>query len=200
MDYDLEGLMSIGRSVLTEHTEHDTNPDMPPIPDSIRQYVDDTGLLLENAGLQRIAGQVLGWLQVCEPETQSLADIVAALGISKGSASTTTRFLEHVGLVERTILPGDRRDYYRVCRDAWQRFMQTRVDTMRRLLRNADQGLRVLAGESPQRRERLERMRRLYTFLEREMPKLLERFAADEGDGEQDFAAEVGASGRALVP
>jgi DNA-binding transcriptional regulator GbsR (MarR family) len=200
MDYHLEGLMSIGCSVLTEHTEQPNDPDMMPIPDSIRQYVDDTGLLLENAGLQRIAGQVLGWLQVCEPETQSMADIVAALGISKASASTTTRFLEHVGLVEKTILSGERRDYYRVCRDAWQRFMQTRVDTMRRLSRNADLGLRVLAGESPQRRERLERMRRLYTFLEREMPKLLERFAAEEGDGEQDFAAEVGASGRALVP
>jgi DNA-binding transcriptional regulator GbsR (MarR family) len=188
MDFDLESLMGFGRSVLTEHTERTIDPGMTPIPDSIRQYVDDTGLLLENAGLQRIAGQVLGWLQVCDPETQSLADIVTALGISKGSASTTTRFLEHVGIVEKTILPGERRDYYRVCRDAWHRFMQTRVETMRRLRRNADQGLRVLAGESPQRRDRLERMRRLYTFLEREMPKLLERFDEQEGADEVDDA------------
>jgi DNA-binding transcriptional regulator GbsR (MarR family) len=197
MDFDIDRLISLSRSVLTEHTEHPNNSNMKPLPDSIRQYVDDTGLLLENAGLQRIAGQVLGWLQVCEPETQSLDDIVAALGISKASASTTTRFLEHVGIVEKTILPGDRRDYYRVCRDAWQRFMQTRVETMRRLRRNADQGLRVLASESPQRRDRLERMRRLYTFLEREMPKLLERFVAEEADGEQDDAAEVAIAGEA---
>ena len=103
---------------------------MTPLPESIRQYVDDTGLLLDNAGLPRIAGQVLGWLQVCESEAQSLNDIVDALGISKGSASTTTRFLEQVGIVEKTILPGDRRDYYRISRDAWHRFMQTRIDTM----------------------------------------------------------------------
>src|SRR5882724_10041241 len=116
MDFDIERLIGMSRSVLTEQTEQFTNSDMRPLPDAIRQYIDDTGLLLENAGLPRIAGQVLGWLQVCEPETQSLPDIVAALGISKASASTTTRFLQHVGIVEKTILPGDRRDYYRVCR------------------------------------------------------------------------------------
>src|SRR5215203_5426907 len=95
------------------------------IPESTRRYVDETGLLLENAGLPRIAGQVLGWLQVCDPETQSLADIATALGVSRASASTSTRLLEQVGLLERTILPGDRRDYYRISRDAWHRFMQT---------------------------------------------------------------------------
>lgn len=197
MDYDLESLMSMASSVLTERTEQPIDSDMKPLPDSIRQYVDDTGLLLENAGLQRIAGQVLGWLQVCEPETQSMADIVAALGISKASASTTTRFLEHVGLVEKAILPGERRDYYRVCRDAWHRFMLTRIETMRRLRRNADQGLRVLADESPQRRDRLERMRRLYSFLEREMPKLLDRFEAEGAGDDHGYAAEVELNGRA---
>src|SRR5947209_5370922 len=148
--------------------------------DALRGYVNETGLLLENAGLPRIAGQVLGWLQVCEPETQSLSDIVTALGISRASASTSTRLLEQIGIVERTIQSGDRRDFYRISRDAWHRFMQTRIETMRRLRRNADHGLRVVEHEPPARRARLERMRRLYAFLEREMPKLLERFEADE--------------------
>lgn len=167
---------------------------MTPPPDAIRRYVNDTGLLLEDAGLPRIAGQVLGWLQVCEPETQSLTDMVTALGVSKASASTTTRLLEHLGIVERTILPGDRRDYYRISHDAWHRFFQTRIETMRRLRRNADHGLQVLAGEPAERRQRLERMRRLYGFLEREIPKLLERFELEDG---ADRAAEVGANGLA---
>jgi DNA-binding transcriptional regulator GbsR (MarR family) len=169
---------------------------MSSIPEATRRYVDETGLLLENAGLPRIAGQVLGWLQVCDPETQSLADIATALGVSRASASTSTRLLEQVGLLERTILPGDRRDYYRISRDAWHRFMQTRIDTMRRLRQNADHGLRVLEAASPDRRRRVERMRRLYAFLEREMPRLLERFDATEGEG-RGYAAEVEANGLA---
>src|SRR3954470_12569040 len=123
---------------------------MYPLPETIRGYVDETGLLLEDAGLPRIAGQVLGLFQVCEPETQSLAEIATSLGVSRASVSTSTRLLEHVGFLERTIQPGDRRDYYRLSRDAWHRFMQTRIDTMRRLRRNADHGLRVLDGESPE--------------------------------------------------
>src|SRR5215467_9292435 len=98
---------------------------MTTLPDSIRGYVNDTGLLLENAGFPRIAGQLLGWLQVCEPETQSLSDIVTALGISRASASTSARLLEQIGFVERVILSGDRRDFYRISRDGWHRFMQT---------------------------------------------------------------------------
>src|SRR4051812_48625389 len=170
---------------------------MKPIPDPVRRYVDETGLLLENAGLPRIAGQVLGWLQVCEQESQSLTDIVVALGISKASASVTTRALEHIGVVERTVLPGDRRDYYRISHDAWHRFFQTRIETMRRLRRNADHGLRVLEGESPERRQRLERMKQLYAFLEREMPKLLERFEVEEAGGGANHVGELQTNGLA---
>jgi DNA-binding transcriptional regulator GbsR (MarR family) len=171
---------------------------MRPLSEPVQKYIDETGLLLENAGMPRIAGLVLGWLQVCEPEVQSLHDIIAALGISKASASNMTRFLEHVGIVERTVLPGERRDHFRISNDAWHRFMQTRVETMARLRRNADHGLRVLQNEPPQRRDRLERMRRLYAFLEKEMPKLLRRFETDEAANNGRYVAEVEIGGRAV--
>lgn len=157
----------------------------------IRRYVDETGVLLERGGLPRIAGQVLGLLQVCDPETVSLPELAESLGISRASASTSARLLEQIGIVERAIRAGDRRDYYRISHDAWHRFFQTRFELMRRLRQNADLGLRMLEGESPQRQHRLERMRRLYAFLEREMPKLLERFEVEEGD---ERTAYVGAT------
>src|SRR5262245_24305343 len=135
---------------------------------SIRRFVNDTGLILEAAGLPRMAGQVLGWLMVCEPEHQSLDDLKHALEISKASASLTTRTLTHLGLVERTVLPGDRRDYYRIAEDAWHRFFQTRMAAMHMLRRNAERGLHLLADEPPDRLVRLERMRTLFGFLERE--------------------------------
>jgi DNA-binding transcriptional regulator GbsR (MarR family) len=150
------------------------------IPDALRSYVDETGLLLEAGGLPRTAGQILGWMLVCEPEHQSLTDLTEALGISKASASTTTRFLMQVGFLERTMGPGGRRDYYRVGRMAWSRFMYGRAQLMHNLRQNAEHGLRVLANEPRERRERLQRMHRLYSFLEREMSALLERFEAEE--------------------
>ncbi len=148
--------------------------------DALLRYANETGLLMEAAGLPRIAGQVLGWLQVCEPEHQSLTDLTYALGISKASASISTRMLTQVGFVERIVLPNSRRDYYRISHDAWSRFFHSRVEAMRRLRLHAENGLRALEGSEPGRRARLERMRRLYAFVEREMAHLLERYAADE--------------------
>jgi DNA-binding transcriptional regulator GbsR (MarR family) len=170
---------------------------MQALSEAIRGYVNDTGLLLEKAGFPRIAGQLLGWLQVCETETQSLSDVVSALGISRASASTSARLLEQIGLVERVILSGDRRDFYRISRDGWHRFMQTRIETMRHLRRNADHGLRVLEGEPAKRRQRLERMRRLYSFLEREIPRLLQQFEVEETGGKRSYSAEVEFTGQA---
>jgi DNA-binding transcriptional regulator GbsR (MarR family) len=170
---------------------------MTPLAEPIRRYINETGLLLEQAGLPRLAGQVLAWLQVCEEEVQALGDIVAALGISKASASTTTRFLEQIGIVERTVLSGDRRDYYRISQDAWHRFMQSRIDFMRRMRRNADQGLRVLEEEPARRRQRLMRMRQLYAFLEREMPLLLQRFEAESAENGEIEPVEAQTNGQA---
>jgi DNA-binding transcriptional regulator GbsR (MarR family) len=164
---------------------------MKTIPPALRQYVDETGLLLEAAGLPRIAGQVLGWMQVCEPEHQSLTDLTDALGISKASASTTTRLLVHVGFLERAVLPNDRRDYYRISQNAWKRFLHTRFELMHQLRRNADHGLRILDKEPPRRRDRLVRMRRLYAFLERELPRLLARFEAQESNNRRDRPAKI---------
>jgi DNA-binding transcriptional regulator GbsR (MarR family) len=157
---------------------------MSQIPDPLRRFVHDTGLLLENAGMPRIAGQVLGWLLVCEPEHQSLTALAEVLGVSKASVSTTTRLLIQFGLLERTVLSGDRRDYYRVSHDAWNKFMRTRIETMHRMSQNAERGLRLLHDAPPERRTRLVRMHRLFSFLEREMTAVFERYEdVPEEDG-----------------
>ena len=150
------------------------------IPSELREFIDETGLLLESGGLPRTAGQVLAWMLVCEPEHQSLSDLSSVLGISKASASSVTRLLMQIGFLERTVAPGDRRDYFRISRRAWLRFFTSRIELMHHLRENAEHGLQVLAEAPPKRRERLQRMLRLYSFLEREMAALLDRFEVEE--------------------
>jgi DNA-binding transcriptional regulator GbsR (MarR family) len=144
------------------------------------QFANENGLLFEGAGLPRITGRVLGWLMVCEPEYQSLPDLTEALGISKASASTSMRMLIQMGFTERVILTGDRRDYFHLSDDAFANFFRRRVEVIHRLRKNAERGLRVLEGAPPSRRSRLERMHRLFTFIERNIPALVERFEADD--------------------
>lgn len=149
-------------------------------PEKEARFADEVGLLFAEAGLPRITGRLLGWLLVCEPEHQSLADLTSALGISKASASTSTRLLIEMGLVERTILPGDRRDYVRMASGAWLKFFRRRMALIGALRAIAERGLQVVNGTPLPRRGRLEQMRRLYTFLERAMPALIAEFEVKE--------------------
>jgi DNA-binding transcriptional regulator GbsR (MarR family) len=144
------------------------------------RFADEMGLLLNAQGFPRIAGRVLGWLLVCDPPEQSLTDLTEALDVSKASASTAARLLLHLGVAERALGPGARRDYIRMSERAGVDMFRQRADFAAELRRTTERGLDALQGAPPTRRARLERMRRLAAFLEREMGRLLEQFEAEE--------------------
>ena len=80
--------------------------------------IEDFGLYFEQYGLQRILGRIYGLLLITDVPVLGLDDMAQQLGISKASASTSTRQLQAFTLIEKVGLPGDRRDYYRVSSDA----------------------------------------------------------------------------------
>ena len=53
--------------------------------ENLLAYAEEWGLLFERWGLPRTAGRIWGWLHVCEPPQQTAAQLVDALGVSKGS-------------------------------------------------------------------------------------------------------------------
>lgn len=162
-----------------------------PTPPSVKsspavRFADQIGLVYERAGMPRSAGRILGWMLVCDPEHQSLGDLTATLDISKASASTSLRALETAGLIERVPSPDDgssRRDYFRVCDDAWTKLFRSRVQVISALRTLAEQGLRSLGDAPAGRRARLERMLRFYSFIEGELPDLVRRF--EEGEAKR---------------
>ena len=141
----------------------------------LRHFVEEVGLVMEQLGQSRMSGRLLGWLLVCDPPHQSMAELVAALQASKASISNTTRLLIQVGLIERISLPGYRHDHYRLKPGAWIQMTKARLLQIYTIRQLADRGLALLEGESPQLRERLAEMHRVYAFWEQEMPPLLER-------------------------
>jgi DNA-binding transcriptional regulator GbsR (MarR family) len=145
-------------------------------------YVEEVALGMERQGLFRMAGRVLGWLLICDPPEQTFGEIAEVLQASKGSISAAMKFLVPSGLVERISRPGDRRDYYRCRPGAWTdlaRDQSRQYDDFRKL---AERGLELLADAPAARRERLQGMRDLYAWLEREMPALWERWRREQQD------------------
>ena len=83
-------------------------PEMDPL---IRRFVEDAGMTTQSLGVGRVLGQIFAYLYF-STEPRNLADMQAALGISKGSASTGVRQLEQWGAVRKVWIKGDRKDYY----------------------------------------------------------------------------------------
>lgn len=144
-------------------------------------FVEDVGVYMENAGLLRMAGRIVGWLMICDPAEQSADDLARVLRASKGSISTATRLLVQAQLIDRVSLPGQRRDYFRMRPDGWVERMVSATASITAFRRLLERGLSAV-GDDPARRDRLTGSHEFYTWLEREFPLFLRRWQRDHPD------------------
>jgi DNA-binding transcriptional regulator GbsR (MarR family) len=142
-------------------------------------FVEDFGLFFEQFGLPRTAGRILAWLLICDPPHQTMDDLAEALQMSKSSVSTNGRILLQSRLVDRVSLPGERRDFYRINDAAWTTAWLNKMQLFVMLRQMAEQGLNLLPPNEAPRRRRLEEMRDLYLFLERESPLMIAQWQAE---------------------
>jgi DNA-binding transcriptional regulator GbsR (MarR family) len=144
-------------------------------------FVEEMALFLEREGLPRMAGRIFAWLLVCDPPHQSAADLATVLRASKGSISSMTGLLVRARLIERTALPGHRRDYFRVRPRAMSELMMEATARIAAFRRLSEQGLALLEDRPEAVRERLQDMRAVAAFLEAEYPALVARWEQRQG-------------------
>ncbi len=70
-------------------------------------------------GFPKAMGAIYGAVYL-SPEPLSLDDLVAQVGVTKGSVSTNVRTLERLGMVHKRVQLGDRKDYYVAETDFWK--------------------------------------------------------------------------------
>jgi DNA-binding transcriptional regulator GbsR (MarR family) len=141
-----------------------------------RQYAEEVGMALAGMGMTPAFGKLLGWLLICDPPTQSLAQLSSALELSKGSVSTGMRGLERSGLVRRVAMPGHRGHVYEAAPDAFIEIGSRAAEQYAAMRRLIERGLALLDDEYSARARRLRTHRDFYLFIEREVPKLLGQF------------------------
>ncbi|MEV5498026.1 MarR family transcriptional regulator [Nonomuraea fuscirosea] len=140
------------------------------------EFVDDVAVFFAREGMPLIPGRVIGWLLISDPPEQSAAQLSDVLAASRSSISSATRLLTPSGLVEGVRRRGERQEYFRIAADGWSRMLAARYAKTAAFRQITENGLRVLAGGSPTRRERLENVHELYRFLEGELPALWRRW------------------------
>lgn len=143
-------------------------------------FVEEVGLMFEMVGLPRMSGRIFGWLLISDPAQQSHAELAEILQASKGSISTMTRLLIQIGLIERLSLPGERRDYFQIKPHAWSQMTKQRIAQIAAFRQLAEKGLTLLEDASPTQQKRLQEMRDMHAFWERELPLLDERWELEQ--------------------
>ena len=148
-----------------------------------RRYAEEAAVLLGGMGLQPACGKLLGWLLICDPPQQSSAELAAALALSKASVSTGMRTLERIGLARRVAVPGVRGHVYEMRPDALIDIGSDAGRLYRQVRELMDRGLELVGDSDPRRTERLRVSRDFYAFVEREVPRLIQRFKQDYEGG-----------------
>jgi hypothetical protein len=143
-----------------------------------RQFAEDFGVTGERVGMPRMTARLLGWMLICDPPTQSIADLERALGVSRASVSIATRLLQASGLIRRVAEPGTRG--YRFELDPAFFSGQMNAANPFRLLREVlERGIAVAGGPNDPRAARLREARDFYAFVEHAVPDAIERYRAE---------------------
>jgi DNA-binding transcriptional regulator GbsR (MarR family) len=108
--------------------------------DAKQQFIHSWGVLGTQWGINRTMAQVHSLLLVAS-KPLSTDDIMEDLSISRGNANMNIRELMDWGLVDKVIVPGDRKEYFSAEKDIWK--VATRIMYQRKK-RELDPMLKVL--------------------------------------------------------
>ena len=128
-------------------------------------------------GMAPMVGRLLGYLMICEPREQSIADLAEALLASRSAVTSAVGTLESLGLVSRTRAAGERMD--RIGIDITSpRTWGFDVTEYREQGDLAREGLAVLAGAPPERRAVLLEWAAFADFLAARLPEMEKEWKA----------------------
>src|SRR5215471_20281358 len=89
------------------------------LPEAKQQFINSWGAFGTHWGINRTMAQIHALLLI-NPDSLTQDDIMAELNISRGNTNMNIRELINWGLVERVILPGERKEYFTAEKDIWK--------------------------------------------------------------------------------
>jgi hypothetical protein len=120
-------------------------------------------------GFPPMVGRLVGYLMLCDPRDQSIAELADALLASRSAIAGAIKHLETLQLIIRTRSAGDRMDRVQLNRDS-PNAMGMDPSEYREVGDLAREGLEVLHDAPPARRAILLEMAAFADFLVEQMP------------------------------
>jgi hypothetical protein len=144
--------------------------------DGVRRFVEQIAMLFADWGFPRMAGRVLLTLMVAEERGLTATELGDRLDASPAAISGAVRYLGQIGLAVREPVPGSRSDLHRLPDDAWYLSTATTTGLYAQIITAADDAVEPLGGPDTAAGVRVAEMRDFFTFVQREMAGLLDRW------------------------
>lgn len=155
------------------------NPATPAATSPERAFAEELGVIGERIGMPRMNARLLGYMLICDPPAQSIADLERALGVSRASISIATRLLQASGLIRRVATPGTRGYRFELDTGFFVGQTTAAANPFSVLRAALARGVEIAGGEDHPRAARLREARDFYAFVERAIPEAIERFQAE---------------------
>jgi DNA-binding transcriptional regulator GbsR (MarR family) len=147
---------------------------------STTRFTDRMAEIFEQEGQPPIAGRILALLLMSE-EPRSLDQLAGSLRVSKASVSTNARLLAHFGVITRARRPGDRRDFYSVVPDLFERTTVQRLEQWQRFTAAVGEARQRVPARSRIVRARLEGYESAFAYLSGEISRSLSQWRRHNG-------------------
>src|SRR4051794_5119286 len=145
---------------------------------ALREIVEQLGRLLAEWGLPRMAARVIFVLMTADEPSLTAGELAERLGASPAAISGAVRYLTQIHMVARAVVPGSRRDRYRLVDDSWYEGTLEKMTLLTTLADIARSGVDAAGGPGTPAGARLAGMRDFYDFVQEELPAMLDRWAA----------------------
>jgi hypothetical protein len=141
-------------------------------------FADHAGrLFARRYGFAPMVGRLLGYLMICDPRDQSIAELAEALLASRSAITNAVAFLDNLHYIRRSRAAGERMDRIGIDMSSAEAtgFDVTEYQEQRDLAR---EGLALLADAPPERRAVLLGWAAFADFLVARMPELAKDWKA----------------------
>lgn len=144
--------------------------------EALLRFVERFALMLEEAGLPRMAARVFAYVLAEDSDRYTAADLADGLMVSRAAISGAVRLLVQTGMLAKEREPGGRTDLYRIYdEDVWAAINRQRLPSLYRWADVIDEGIE-LVGRNTRGGRRLRQSQAYFLFMAEEMPKLVDKW------------------------
>lgn len=140
------------------------------------KYIEEVGLFYEKYGLPKMAGRILGCLISSKTDKNSFDDLRVTLKASKGSISGNIKLLLNQNMIEKHMISGDRKSYYKIAINSLENLLEAKEKSITEFRLILEKGFDINTNKKGSSHKEISEIIDYYEFLEKEIPKLKDKW------------------------